>query len=1075
MEFTEEQLRAIDIGRLGQDACIVAGPGSGKTTVLVERYRQLIAGGIEPSEILAITFTEKAAANMRDRLSKQFAGDPELLRKLDRASVSTIHGFCSRLLKEYATAAGVDPEFVILDEQLAVLLQARCVRETLDAAVAEDFGAIKILLTATGGADLERQIPGLYDAMRAAGVRPAELREFEAPNQAPSLEPIVAVAKRYINGFPANPNPAQRNACEDARQWLQDVLAARSASDLLPLILGFAKAFNLRTTNSAKEDVKGAKEYVEVAASYFLDEAHAREKQLLIRIFEDFDARYRANKAERAALDFNDLEFFAVRLFEQNPAIREQVNGQFRLVMIDEFQDTSAQQSRLIDLIRAPGRFYAVGDLNQSIYSFRHASPQVFEDYRGRVIAARAHAEELVENWRSREAVLLATQRIVQDAPGITQRELVPARRFPERKHPIIDVLVLDSKDEEESYALEAAWVVHRIRELHQSLGIGEEGRSARFSDFALLVRNTGVLDPYLDALERAGIDYNLNRRSGFFETREARDLLHLLRMIHNPRDEGSTLAVLRSDFAGISDEGLLRLKHPKRNFGDALLDYPSLNLHAEDHERLERFAAGLSQWRAAASQISLDRLILRALDDMGVVWDPLSSRGINIEKFLTITRTYAEMTLGEFVAHADALRTADPRETDAPIDETRDAVQIMSTHAAKGLEFPVVILAAMDKGVDAQRSPALNFTPKHGLGVKWASSDEAEACSGLIHALNKEKIKTTEEGEANRLLYVALTRAQEHLILSWTQKEKDPRNWARTVITTLDLAGAPVSDQPTVRGYTAPNGRPFEVRVLRTAGMPPPFLMAGGSRPTTEPQVLAKPLRTDPFEANTTATALSQFASCPRKYYLSGFLGWSGTATRPRIASGDALAANSRAADIGTQVHQLLAGIPSEAPDMEALRLAKVFEKSALGKRAFQTRDRETEWEFVFALGSLIVRGTIDLWFEDAQGFTLIDYKTDSVTPEHANERASDYALQLQVYALALQKATGRLPAQAWLHFLRPDVAVPIPIGQAADAVERVAHAFTQARQTLDFPLHPGAHCRRCEFFRNLCPGKEP
>ena len=128
--FTGEQELAIDISRLGEDACIVAGPGSGKTTVLVERYRRLVDSGIDPSEIIAITFTEKAAAKMRQMLSTAFQDSQDMLRKLDRAHVSTIHAFCSRILRDHATSAGVDPEFTVLDEQVAAIEQARALRET---------------------------------------------------------------------------------------------------------------------------------------------------------------------------------------------------------------------------------------------------------------------------------------------------------------------------------------------------------------------------------------------------------------------------------------------------------------------------------------------------------------------------------------------------------------------------------------------------------------------------------------------------------------------------------------------------------------------------------------------------------------------------------------------------------------------------------------------------------------------------------------------------------------------------------------------------------------------------------
>ncbi len=1072
LDFTSEQLQAIDTGRLGEDACIVAGPGSGKTTVLVERYRQLVAQGVEPSEILAITFTEKAAANMRDRLAREFAQSPELLRKLERAYVSTIHGFCSRLLKENATVAGIDPEFTILDEQLAVLEQARCLRDALDEVVMEDPAAIHTLMSVTGGADLEAQLPGIYDALRAAGMRPDELR-MPAPANPSSFEGVIAAARQYIAGFAGVMTPAQSNARDRAREWLERALGARTPHDQLALLQKFKSAFNLQVKTPAKGQIEQAREEAEDIVSYLLDQAHQPSKELLIRIIERFDDLYRSRKTARAALDFNDLEFFSVRLLEENSAIRAHVNQQFRLVMIDEFQDTSAQQARLVNLVRAPGRFYAVGDLNQSIYSFRHASPQVFEDYRSSVLNTSGHSAELIENWRSREPVLLATKLILKDAPGIAERDLIPARTLPPRHDSCIEVLVFERNEEEDDYALEAAWVTHRILELHRTLRIGEQSRPALFSDFAVLVRNTGVLAAFTEAFERAGIDYNLNRRSGFLETREARDLLHLLRMIHNPRDEASTLVVLRSDLAGISDEGLLRLKNPNRNFGDGLIQFEALQLSPEDLQRMRRFTSAWSRWRAAVPYISLDRLLLRALDEMGVVWDAQTARGTNIEKFLAIARAYCDMTLVEFLTHVDAMRKADPRETEAPIDETRDAVQIMTAHAAKGLEFPVVILAAMDKGVDGSRQSVLNFTPEHGLGVKWSLAAGQEPSSGFVHTLNKDKLKITEEREANRLLYVAMTRAQEHLILTWTQDKKGPANWAKTVNAALGLSSNTLSIEPESKTYTAPNQRSFDVRCIHTAELPPPSLTTFHARGVAESEVLAKPLPTGQFDSNTTATALATFASCPRKYYLSGFLGWSGLGLRSNVTN-NVPATSVRASDIGSQVHQLLAGLPVESPDLEAMRLARVFEQSALGKKAFRNARREMEWDFVFALDPLIVRGTIDLWFEDAQGITLVDYKTDSVTPEQAIDRARDHALQLQVYALALEKASGKPPQRAWLHFLRPDVVVPVPIESARDTVATVARQFMHAQQSIQFPLVVGPHCRRCEFYRGLCPARE-
>ena len=294
LKFTAEQLGAIDIGRLGENACIVAGPGSGKTTVLVERYRQLIASGVQPAEILAITFTEKAAANMRSRLSREFADDPVMLGKLDRAYVSTIHGFCHRLLKENATAAGVDPEFEILDEQLAVLEQAKALRETLDAVLLEQPEAMHSLLAATRGVDLETYLPSIYDGMRSAGIRPEDLRAYPKP-KAPSLEQILATTHRYINGFPASMSKAQNNAKAEAIEWRDALLHARSPQKMAELLSG--KALNLQTTNSAKEEVKAMRPDAERLGAFYLDEAFLNEKDLVIEVLQRFDELYRLRKS----------------------------------------------------------------------------------------------------------------------------------------------------------------------------------------------------------------------------------------------------------------------------------------------------------------------------------------------------------------------------------------------------------------------------------------------------------------------------------------------------------------------------------------------------------------------------------------------------------------------------------------------------------------------------------------------------------------------------------------------------------------------------------------------------------
>jgi superfamily I DNA/RNA helicase len=181
VNYTPAQLAAIDIARRQRDACVVAGPGSGKTTVLVEYFRRLVAAGADPLRILAITFTEKAAGNMRTRLAAAFREEPAIRARLERAWVSTVHGFCARLLRENAVFAGIDPEFAVADERASWRLQQDSMAAALSGLLAEHPGPMRALIRGLSSYEFEEAVLSAYDAMRGAGVRVEELADFPAP------------------------------------------------------------------------------------------------------------------------------------------------------------------------------------------------------------------------------------------------------------------------------------------------------------------------------------------------------------------------------------------------------------------------------------------------------------------------------------------------------------------------------------------------------------------------------------------------------------------------------------------------------------------------------------------------------------------------------------------------------------------------------------------------------------------------------------------------------------------------------------------------------------------------------
>jgi ATP-dependent exoDNAse (exonuclease V) beta subunit len=239
--------------------------------------------------------------------------------------------------------------------------------------------------------------------------------------------------------------------------------------------------------------------------------------------------------------------------------------------------------------------------------------------------------------------------------------------------------------------------------------------------------------------------------------------------------------------------------------------------------------------------------------------------------------------------------------------------------------------------------------------------------------------------------------------------------------------------------------------------------------------QQVSLPTVEDQHDSNATVTALSLFASCPRKYYLSRYLGFVASPRKPEDAaliSDDP--ADLSASEFGTQVHALLAGKPVPDPDAEALRLAEVFRQSPLGRRAARATRSAREFDFLMALEDLVIRGQVDLWFEEAGELVVVDYKSDEVSAAEAHHRARDYALQLRLYGLAVEHVAGRAPNRAFLHFLRPNTVVEIDLTpNLIESPEQTVRDFQQAQSKLDFPLIEGDHCHRCPFYHDLCPAR--
>jgi len=1086
LPFTADQEKACDVSKRNLDACVVAGPGSGKTTVLVEYFRRLVAENVDPLRILAITFTEKAAGNMRKKLAAAFQDNSEIRARLERAWVSTVHGFCARLLRENAVFAGVDPEFRVADERESWRMQQDTLAGAMDAVLDSHPAAMRALIRGLSSAYFEDAVRSAYDAMRGAGRSIEELDAVPAPAGVTVAD--IAKTLNQVRGDPLSAwSYAQKQEFDCAVEGAQRIVLAASPLEALHAIEAFScNLTRCKHGSAARGLLKQMKREIEDARYTLITAFYAQQRTMLLHILSRFDQLYRERKRQAGVLDFADLEEFTVRLLEDHPETRARLQSQFDHILMDEFQDTNGQQAKMIRLVRPPNRFYAVGDINQSIFGFRHAEPRGFADYRDEIERTGGRAVRLVDNFRSRAAILRAVETITQGAGGIEPRNLVAGRKFKTERDVCVELIAAPEMQ------MEAQWVARRVLELCSGRAgarpsssdiAGREAYSTNsfdFKDVAVLVRNTEVISDFTDAFDAAGIPYLVNRGKGFYEAREVNDLTHLLRVIANPRDEISLAVVLRSPLVEASDEALLRLKNNGDNMGQSLghIESSAVEFAADDHLKLSRFANRLREWRIRREYVSFDRLLLAAIDDCGYRPESGERGAANIDKFLAQARDAASrMSLDEFVEELSLVRESNPREPDAPPEDSANAVKIMTVHSAKGLEFPVVFVAALHKGMKSDL-PVVAFSKTYGLGARWRNPAKREDKDDLfMHAL-RDEWKKREAEETDRLLYVAMTRAEEHLALSFSIRDRKPANWAGVVVAKLGFDAEYPCDE--VRTYAAPDGSPWKLKLLVTDRAPEPMAHSGTGLIQAEPAALAQqvqpPLVTGQQDSNATVTALAEFAACPRQYYLGRYLGFEGRRRKLAMAE-DADEAEDADVDLsagefGTQVHDLLADIAVPDAHPEAMRLAEVFRHSPLGRRAARAPRVEREFDFLMAMEDLVVRGQVDLWFEEGGELTVVDYKTNEVTAVEAHQRSQDYGLQLRLYSMAVERVAGRPPDRAWLHFLRPNTVIEVDLTPSLlESPEQMVRDYQEAQSRLEFPLNEGERCNRCPFYRGLCP----
>lgn len=1040
MSLSERQIHAAH--RLGQDVCVVAGPGSGKTSVLIERFTWLVSErNVDPTRILAITFTDKAATEIKDRMVRAFAHAPAIREQIERAYVSTIHGFCARLLRENAILAAIDPQFQVLEQSEKLLRQSA--DDALESIYRERAQRMRRFLRSLAVSERESQwVPDLassliaiYHAMRLAGT------DFREARLAKPAIPYAQLRELAASVLAEGLLPKSKEKHAEYMEWCREVIdmplePSRRWFELL-------NGSNVNMTQLPRKSVAySSQPAVRAAANllqaHLLIEYYSDERDLIIDSLERIDATYSARKRQQSAVDFDDLEEFAIRLLESDHDLRRRVQSGFDHILMDELQDTNPLQWKLLGLIRRPDSFFAVGDINQSIFGFRYAEPELFANYRAELESQGKVVDELRANYRSRAELLeIVNHTFAGPAPGIEAHELTSGRTDFESAHePVTDIFVLTGENTEAAERIESLWIARRICEL--------AGRF-QYRDMAILSRANMALGELQRALDDYRIPSIVLGGLTFYETREVRDLILLLTVLVNPRDEVALAGLLRSPLFGVSDEDILLLAQ-KGGLYEGIRQRPPAYWHVID------------ELRALRNSVSPDQLLRRVLDDCDYE-SGLSARGrANVEKFLAALRTRYRSEPGSLSDALDFIRDASP-EAEAPPADFGDAVRLMTMHKSKGLEFPVVFLPFLhrDRGTGM---PVIGYTHAHGLGVKWRDPATRKGVADSTYRANADLIDMTQAGEENRLLYVGMTRAKQHMVLSYSITAKRRGGpWAQLISRRL------VEPQDARVRITTSDVAPEMIQA------PPPDAVIPAS------VYLDRIPRQDQKDSTASITDVSVFSQCPRKYYLSRYIGWdSSERIFVGVEDGEPPADTGEldASELGTQVHKILAGLPVSDPVPLAVELADRFLTSSLGKRAAKSNRKQHEHDFVVSLEGIVLRGQIDLWFEHGRDLILVDYKTDQVSKPVDRQRTNAYALQLQLYSAALQRMLDRPVTQAYLHFLRTDELVEIDLSPLQlNGAREYVRSFLAAQRNLEYPLNTGDHCFRCNYYKGVCPAR--
>ncbi len=1147
---------------------LTANAGSGKTFVLARRFLAiLLEKNITLNNVVAITFTEKAAAELYKKIADELdsrikeRGDKEVVKKLERirrqlvsAKISTIHSFCADLLKEFSPEAGIDANFTPIDNRLSDELITTIVEELISELMrtkGELFADLKVMIRLFGSRSFVSKqlkslishrstVKNLYENLYSQDVTTisahfnAIFTQYFMKIFSDGLASIINNIKQINSTILGSAKNVQ------LAEEIDNLLNQKIPNDLFTKIIWLNHIFKTILTSgkirtrgylnkNLREDLFSEVDAVENFAAEFSDfnfdeKYHTHEKELaqfgvsVLNLWKEALDRYEQKKRQLRYLDFEDLLLVTQDLLKRKDVINY-LADRYQYFMIDEYQDTNETQYNIfvpiLDYLKR-GNLFIVGDEKQSIYMFRGADLEIFSKTKNEIQAVSDENSllKLPHSFRLSPELTLFTNRLFSklfDKPNILfneveHNELICAKE----DSGISEIEFLISEMEEESDS-ESKLIAKKIIQITQSENI-------KYKDIAILSRKRKSFAEIEKAFVEHKIPYLIFGGKGFFQRQEIYDIFNYLSFLVNPSNDAALIGILRSPFFSISDTELftLSLENEESYFG-------KLRISSKQNNQISKIYNQLNEHSQLAKTMQISLLIRKILMDTGY-WVVLSAKNnsgqfiSNVEKLIITANNFTSQglrTLFDFVNYLEDAINSTEDESQASLLSSDNAIRLMTIHASKGLEFPVVFLIdSNSQGMnDKVKAKDVSVDKNFGILTKTPINDDyfGKYQSAPIVCLYNYIIQKKSIAELKRLLYVGVTRAEKFLfITAGIKRNKDGLlNPRKGSFLSLLKEGLRIDDfdetlniDGSVNFMLEKNEEFFNSAKRISISIP----MINNIEQFNVRKDDQEVVTTNKFQISTqsipdltkheiiSATKVAVFNQCPFKYYLIYELGYSAlhsnldnTAVDFSKEDSEELSANIK----GSIIHKILEeGTPVNSLKTRVSELLNSFNEKQNTEQSLETIDSivglveryysseifqkiehykefRNEFEIYARVNDYFIYGIIDKVIFDGDNALIYDYKTDSLSKSSPQEKLENYRAQLTFYALLISKLFDNIKQiKCSLIFIENPKEVPT-FTIDVNALKNIEQELNEIVNSIRYEKFKTktSHCKSCYF----------